>query len=312
MNRFSSTSQLPSLEENSMPRWLVLDGALLPELEKQLVLLAHQHSVAVEYRALLLGTRWENVADVGPYLVGYFPALETWVQSQSLAAYRYGVVFASDADFSVLEAHWKVLIACEHSGLEGALSRLYDPVIMQHLLSSTDDIKLSAWLGPMQTLWLPEPIQQHYWQISQIQFNQTEQTQTQQIVEKPLDNAVFTDNEWLGLSQASLYYSARRLMPHLQLFFPAKRLATEADTHQFIVERLNELHTLGSVDEQLATYYLNVFCRLGNVLDSNTRYPEVRTCLLDHTQPLSGRLRQANFMSISFVLNPRSPVKVLS
>lgn len=312
MNRFASTSTLPSLEENAMPRWLVLDGALLPELEKQLVLLAHQHSVSVEYRALLLGTRWEDVADVGPYLVGYFPALEAWAQAQSLAAYRYGVVFASDADFSALEAHWKILITCEHSGLEGAVSRLYDPVIMQHLLSSTDEIKLSSWLGPMQTLWLPEPIQQHYRQISQVQSTQAQQTQSEKIVVKPLDKVVFTDTEWLGLSQASLYYSAWRLMPHLQSFFPVKRLATEAHTHQFIVERLSELHTLGSVDEQLASYYLNVFCRLGNVLDSATLYPEVRACLLDHAQPLSARLRQANFMSISFALNPRSPVKALS
>ncbi len=294
MKNFSFCTQLP--QQSILPRWMILDGALLPKLEFTIATLGVTLSTNIEYRPLLLGTPWDKVSKLGPYLVQWSESIESW--AQEVAPYRYGVIFESDASIEDLVKHWKKLILCKQSGIEGNLTRLYDPVILLYLLKVTETTRFESWMGPMKSLWLPDLFGQQYWEAQS-------SSETSQI----LKEAFFNDKEWQSLSDASTAYTAWRLVQHMELYFPHKLQATKQETHAFVLQQLADLKPLGQVNEQLATYYLNIVCGLGNVLDKNSLYPEITTCLHDMAAPLEQRLKQANQLSVSFAQNPRDSVE---
>ncbi len=294
MRNFSFYNQLPP--KSILPRWMILDGALLPKLEFTIATLGVKLSTNIEYRSLLMGTSWDKVSELGPFLVQWSESIQSW--AQEVAPYRYGVIFESDASVKELEKHWKKLILCKQSGLEGNLTRLYDPNILLYLLKATEETRFESWMGPMKTLWLPDLFGEQYGEAQST--SETSQS---------LKEAFFSDEEWQSLSDASTAYTAWRLIQHIELYFPHKLEATKQETHAFILKQLSDLKPLGQVNEQLATYYLNIVCRLGNVLDKNSLYPEITTYLHDITAPLEQRLKQANQLSVSLAQNPRDSVE---
>ncbi|GAB2664946.1 DUF4123 domain-containing protein [Vibrio panuliri] len=281
---------------SNSPRWMILDGALLPKLEYQVATLGGELNTDIKYAPLLAATRWEKVSDLGPYLVTWSKEIEGW--AHNIAPYRYGVIFESDASIDDLETHWKELILCKHSGLENNLTRLYDPIIFLYLLEATEQTRFETWLGPMRNLWLPNLFNQ--------QYREAKSTST---TPKVLKEAFLNDEEWQSLSEASTAYTAWRLIQHIEEYFPDKLQATKQQTHTFVLQQLSDLNQLGQVNEQLATYYLNIICRLGNVLDEDSLYPEITACLCAPKVPLEQRLKQANHLSISLAQNPQDLVE---
>ncbi|NIY85493.1 DUF4123 domain-containing protein [Vibrio hepatarius] len=275
---------------------MILDGALLPKLEYKIATLGVELNINIRYYPLLRGTRWEKVSDLGPYLVTWSKEIEDW--AHDTAPYRYGVIFESDASIGDLETHWKKLILCQHSGLENQLARLYDPIIFLYLLKATEQTRFESWMGPMTNLWLPNLFNQQYWEAKSSS-------------ETPLflKETCFNDKEWQSLSDASTAYTAWRLIQHIESYFPHKLQATKQDTHTFVLQQLSDLKQLGQVNEQLATYYLNIVCRLGNVLGKNSLYPEITACLHNLKAPIEQRLKQANQLSVSLAQNPRGSVE---
>lgn len=294
MITFVSSTKLPT--ETRLPRWMILDGALLPKLEYNIATLGKELTSHLEYRPLLLGSRWEKVSDLGPYLVTWSKEIEDW--AHDTAPYRYGVIFESNASIGDLETHWKKLILCQHSGLENNLARLYDPIIFLYLLKSTQQTRFESWMGPMTHLWLPNVFNQQYWQAEST-------SATPQV----LKEALFNDEEWQSLSDASTAYTAWRLIEHIEAYFPDRLQASKQQTHAFVLQQLADLQQLGQVNEQFATYYLNIVCRLGDVLGKSSLYPEVTASLYDVKTPLEQRLKQANQLSVSLAQNPRDSVE---
>lgn len=294
MKTFPFCTEIPTVSR--LPRWMILDGALLPKLEFMVATLRRELSTNIEYRPLLRNTRWSNVSDVGPYLVTWAKEIEEW--AHETAPYRYGVIFESDACIADLETHWNKLIICQHSGLENDLTRLYDPIILHYLLTATEETRFESWMGPMKNLWLPNPFNQQYAEAKSC--SETPQA---------LKEAFFTDEEWQSLSDATTAYTAWRLIQHIEEYFPDKLQASKQETHAFVLQQLADLKQLGQVTEQCATYYLNIVCRLGNILAENSLYPQITACLRDVKVPLEQRLKHANQLSVSLAQKPRDEVE---
>ncbi|MFM2590196.1 DUF4123 domain-containing protein [Vibrio sp. TBV020] len=293
MRTFPIHSEIPP--QTNSPRWLILDGALLPNLELKIATLGVELSTNIEYRPLLRGTRWDKVSELGPYLVQWLENINSW--AQEVAPYRYGIIFDADSSIDELRRHWEKLILCKHLGLENNLARLYDPNIFLRLLKETEEARFESWMGPMTTLWLPNLFNQQYWEAKSLAGTTVD-----------LKEVTFNDKEWQSLSDASNEYTAWRLIQHIELYFPHKLQGSKQETHKFVLQQLIDLKQLGQINEQLATYYLNIVCRLGNVLGQNSHYPEITACLHNFKAPLEHRLKQANQLSISLARDPRDSV----
>ena len=273
----------------TLKRWMVLDGALLPELERQIYIASNKNGYPIEFSVLFRGMRWDSISQVGPYLVEYDARLADWVQLTS--PYHYGVIFDSSFPLADIEAHWRILITCEQFGLEGFLNRLYDAVVMRNLLESTTNERQEEWLGPMECLWLPDIIHQYYHQISVVNPGSSPLTK--------LEKAQFTDEEWQGLSDSAIEYTAYRVILHITNFFPALLKETISETYSFVLSCFEELKQLGTLSEQAALYYMNILGRVGPVLDDSTKHSDIKTCLIDNTKPLLARFKQANSLSLA-------------
>lgn len=267
--------------------WMILDGALIERLEPELIRLFCLQDAKLQHFNLFSCSRWHELHEIAPVLISYSPDIERWAQQQS--AWRFGLSFKSKEDLGTLINHWQNLMACEHQGLEGALARLFDPVVFKHLLDSTTLERQQAWLGPIEELWLPDVVHEHYWHCIPQQLK----------VDQECSNtgSIFTDQEWQGLSDAARFYTELRLLAHMEKFYPHSLPAGRVAKHQWVSEHLQELIELGANDERSAIRYLNVIGRLGNRWDESSRHPEIAQLLKRGAGPLSVRLAEADFLS---------------
>lgn len=318
MTLFTATETIDSLPESSNKgvseskrKWIIIDGALIVEDAQQILIdqFVNQHEHA-EFRNLFVNTKWKEVLDVAPMLVSYHPDIEAWAQSK--APWRFGLIFESDASFEELVEHWHTLIHCQHVGLEGSLSRLYDPIALYHLLNATEEARQVAWIGPMSKIWLPDYVEQHYFYAERPELADV----------TPLEQTQFTDPEWQGLTDAKRYASAYRLIQHVDDYFP-NYWRDKQDKHAHIVEQLILLSNLGEVTLQGATHYMNILCRIGDVWNKKNWRQENGKSISPHeaivslleqqqTQPLTDRLDFASQLALVYHLDELNNKEVIA
>lgn len=279
-------------------KWMIIDGALIVEDAQQILInqFVNQHEHA-EFRNLFVNTKWKEVLDVAPMLVSYHPDIEAWAQSK--APWRFGLVFESNASLEELVEHWYRLIHCQHVGLEGSLSRLYDPIALYHLLKATEEARQVAWLGPMSKIWLPDYVDNRYFYAERPEVSDVallEQTQ-------------FTDPEWQGLTDAKRYVSAYRLTQHVDKHFPDYWHGKDSK-QQHVIEQLKKLESLEQVTQKDATCYMNILCRLGDIWHSESPHKDIVAILEDKSQPIEDRLQEANLQALEFELEQRNNKEV--
>lgn len=275
--------------KTSRKKWLLIDGALLPQAHDTVLTdFVHRYE-GIQYRNVFVGTQWHDIADVGPMLVSYHPDIEAWAQAQQ--PWRFGLVFESSASLATLSQHWLRLSDCQHRGLEGTLCRLYDGIVLYHLLQQGNEERQASWLGPMEKVWLPDYVSQHYFYAKRPELEPL----------PTLEQVAFTDPEWQSLSDAKRYYAAHRLTQHMETYFPEYWLdkgLDNVDKHAHIIEQLTLLIPLGEVTQQGATYYMNLLGRLGNIWAKGNPHQEIVKLLKDTSSPLSERLEKANQLAL--------------
>jgi hypothetical protein len=279
-------------------KWMIIDGALIVE-DTQHILINQfvNHHQGAEFRNLFVNTKWKEVLDVAPMLVSYHPDIEAWAQSK--APWRFGLVFESNASLEELVEHWHTLIHCQHIGLEGSLSRLYDPIAFYHLLNATEEARQVAWLGPISKIWLPDYVDQHYFYAERPEL----------VDATPLERAQFTDPEWQGLTDAKRYASSFLLIQHIDQYFPDYWQENQ-NKPAHINEQLSKLNSLGELTMQGAVFYMNILCRMGDIWNENNgaansdesvnSYQEIVKILKQQEQPLTERLKAANKLALAY------------
>jgi hypothetical protein len=288
------------VSKTSKRLWMIIDGALLNDAHKVLPSQFANKKQHIEYKSVFQKSRWHDVADVGPLLISYDKEIEAWAQSQR--PWHFGLIFESDQPLKTLTQYWLTLSECQHQGLEGSLCRLYDGMIFYHLLNQAEETRQASWLGPMQKVWIPDYVNQHYLLAEKPNVKNA----------LPLEKVTFTDPEWQGLSDAKRYLSAYKLTQHVDEFFPDYWL-DKADKHAHALEQLSLLNDLGEVTQQGATYYMNILCRIGDIWnleskkadnDKDRPHEEI-VALLEQTstESLTDRLEAANQLALTYHLN---------
>jgi hypothetical protein len=279
-------------------KWMIIDGALIVE-DAQHILINQfvNHHQGAEFRNLFVNTKWKEVLDVAPMLVSYHPDIEAWAQSK--APWRFGLVFESNASLEELVEHWHTLIHCQHIGLEGSLSRLYDPIALYHLLNATEEARQATWLGPISKIWLPDYVDQHYFYAERPELADA----------TPLEYAQFMDPEWQGLTDAKRYASAHRLILHVDKHFP-DYWHDKDNKHQHVLEQLKKLESLEQVTQKDATCYMNILCRLGDIWRPESPHNDIAKILEDKSQPIEDRLQEANLQALEYELEQRNNKEV--
>lgn len=139
--------------------YLLVDGVLRSDAIRQL----YQRDEPLSIKPLFLGTRWEALKDQGPILVqAHTPSrlVEEWRTSPDW--HLDASALYSPAPAQVVSDHLRRFIAPpDHLG-RCSLLRFADPVVLHHWLSSYSADNLASVLGPIEHIWLRQPV--HSWQ----------------------------------------------------------------------------------------------------------------------------------------------------
>lgn len=139
----------------SQANYLLVDGALRPGALAGL----YQHHELFEIDPLYLGTRWQDLYDLGPILVKPLPdssLLSEWLINESLWA--DSTLIYSPASIEQLAEHLRRFISPSECGAATGVLRFSDPLVAHFWLSSFSGPS-DLHLGPIQHWWVAKPKQ---------------------------------------------------------------------------------------------------------------------------------------------------------
>lgn len=250
--------------------YLLLDGAQLPELERQLFEIADNPA----YQPLYLYAPWDTLREVSPCLVQVSEPLLRWFQT--LPA-NTGWLLASPLSLLPLADQLRRLIEVESPYGSRILLKLAAPETMACLLVDADPW---LWQGIAQ-VWLPSRAGWHHWQVGDA-------------LAAPLgDKFRITDTQWERLGELSWQHQLEVTHRHMVRWFPA-RLAEQSDPRSWIARWAKQAYQLGFQTEREQLLFFNVLGFVGDGWWGSDDYPTLTKLLtLPSVQTPSQRVEQA-------------------
>lgn len=136
----------PDVERDNL--YLLLDGAALPALQ-----IIYQQDDAPKVELLYRSTRHESMLEISPVLYCLSGQHRMWEHRRHWQS--SGLLFESSVNIDALADHMRSLLSVTLPSGELAFCRFYDPALTERFFASLTLEELSAWLGPIGTLWLP-------------------------------------------------------------------------------------------------------------------------------------------------------------
>lgn len=201
--------------------YLLLDGAQIDGLVARIYSLEESPSLHLLYQQ----STYEALADVGPLLVAVRPHSELAQVFQQEWRATAGIWLESDASEDALVEHLRSLIHVRLEGDQTTLFRYHDPRIMALWLGAMKADERDPLMGP----------------VERIRLSTDSAAELMLLREnKPQTFARYDDTPWLRLSREQLEHMSqakhacfdRRLLAHLQRFFPESLQGMDAAAQQ--------------------------------------------------------------------------------
>lgn len=235
---------LPSDLPWKTPAYLLLDGVSVPNLAQQLFQWDNQAY------SLYQSTRWQELADISPYLIALKgandPLLAYFTEH---ASEEWGYLLFSDVDAHALWEHWRHLLSVEHpSGVE-VMPRIADSAVMHQLFGLAEKNSSARWFGPVSHVCLPDGVA----------INWQQHTRPQPAIAEP-ETYRLTDQELTALGEVEFRNFVSGLTEHLHTYF-ADFMATFApeDRRPYAQALADDAYQKGFASEQEITLYANVY-----------------------------------------------------
>ncbi|WP_347928700.1 DUF4123 domain-containing protein [Pseudomonas helvetica] len=145
----------------SQANFLLIDGVLRPDAITHL----YQRSEPLEIEPLYIGTRWQELHDLGPILVSLRGSSDLISETlQNAIQPADSSLLYSLAPMNIVAGHLRRFIAPPDVLGSNALLRFADPLVARYWLGSYQGAHLDAMLGPIEAWHVPE--NQHSWELA--------------------------------------------------------------------------------------------------------------------------------------------------
>ncbi|MBL0521218.1 DUF4123 domain-containing protein [Aeromonas enteropelogenes] len=250
--------------------YLLLDGAQIPDLERQLFDVTDKPA----YQPLYLYAPWDSLREVSPCLVEANSQLLTWFQALPTNA---GWLLASPLPLMPLADRLRQLIEVESPYGSRILLKLAAPETMACLMV---DPEPWLWQGVAQ-VWLPTRDGWQHW-LAKVDLA------------TPLgEKCKLTDPQWARLGEVSWQNQLESTYRHMEQWFPV-RLAEQSDPGAWIAHWAKQAYQLGFQTERDVLLFFNVLGFLGESWWKGDAYPVVTKLLTTASaQTPSQRVEQA-------------------
>lgn len=279
---------LPAIE-TSQPIYLLLDGAQIDALAKQVALL----DAADQVMPLYAGTRLQDVIEVSPLLV-QVSSLTPFAELLESDENKNGcLILESDAGFDALFCYWQAqLFALSPESSEPMVFRLYDPRIFAAFQKTEHSLEKRRLFGPCHRIWC--------WNKKEICWEnfQTEETVDAAIWQQ--SPFVMTQAHLDVLFELKIEHFIHQLHQHIQSYFP-QLLPPDETCEDFARFVYQKSMALGFESPQSIFYFANIWCHLGDSCLDKSIYPEIAILLTEPSQQIpqqrikSAALQLANY-----------------
>jgi len=257
---------LPSDLPWKTPAYLLLDGVSVPNLAQQLFQWDNQAY------SLYQSTRWQELADISPYLIALKGANDPLLAYfREHAALEWGYLLFSDADVHQLWSHLRHLLTVEHpSGVE-VMPRIADPAVMRPLFALAEQARSARWFGPVTHICLPDGVAAEW-----------HRHQRPDPANAEPDTYRLTDSELTALGEVEFRNFVSGLSEHLQTYFPDFMSSFAGpERRQYAQKIADDAYQQGFASEQEITLYANVFGYLAG--EPVTEHPDIFLLLAEST-----------------------------
>ncbi|MBP5958674.1 DUF4123 domain-containing protein [Pseudomonas anatoliensis] len=257
---------LPSDLPWKTPAYLLLDGVSVPNLAQQLFQWDNQAY------SLYQSTRWQELADISPYLIALKGANDPLLAYfREHAALEWGYLLFSDADAHQLWSHLRHLLTVEHpSGVE-VMPRIADPAVMRPLFALAEQASSARWFGPVTHICLPDGVAAEW-----------HRHQRPDPANAEPDTYRLTDSELTALGEVEFRNFVSGLSEHLQTYFPDFMSSFAGPARRQYAQKIaDDAYQQGFASEQEITLYANVFGYLAG--EPVTEHPDIFLLLAEST-----------------------------
>ncbi|ALP39789.1 DUF4123 domain-containing protein [Aeromonas schubertii] len=258
--------------------YLLLDGAQLPELERQLFEVVDSPA----YQPLYLYSPWDSLREVSPCLVEASVELLEWFQTLPANG---GGLLSSSLRLLPLAERLRALIEVESPYGSRILLKLAQPDGMYRLLQDDEpwlwEGIRQVWTGARQQLLPNAPVQWWHKRVAPT------------LGPRQGERLRLSDPQWARLGEVTWLSTLDIIWRHMEKWFP-ERLAEQVDAGAWVSHWANKGYPLGFHSERDLLFFFNVLGYLGDTWWDTGEYPEVQTLLRTlSSQTPSQRVEQA-------------------
>ncbi|WP_027708395.1 DUF4123 domain-containing protein [Zooshikella ganghwensis] len=262
--------------------YLLLDSVRFDNIKRWI----YEADPVPQMRTLYLNTELHDIAVVSPELVKVEMYSPLWARFMAEGLdLQAGIIFFSEYSFEALITHcqwWcRVLNQCN----DVAICRLYDTNLCGWLFKASLPKQLTYLLGPISDLYC-------YREGEWLAFKNAQPNTDNNY------DALLTlgQNQWSAVSDAKYHFFLKRLVQHMDMFFPDFLSGLNQQKKLERADRLyNEAASLNFETEQDILFYCNVIGFLGFDVLQPDIYPEIYALLTQSSSLTpSQRIKEAS------------------
>lgn len=246
------------MKSSSQANLLLIDGVLRPDAIASL----YQRGEPLEIQPLYIGTRWQELHDLGPILVSIQGSSNLIGETYQSALHQADAcLMSSSAQINVVANHLRRLIAPPDVLGGKGLLRYADPLVARYWLGSYQSKHLDAILGPIDAWHVPKS--EHSWEVVKRPEWQSFHRES-----PPLEwvdaYAQLGEVQLNALDQAARWRLKERLHLSLEQNHPeALTLIPKSQMTQWFDDRLDEAKAWGLASERSLAIWVEYSLRWG-------------------------------------------------
>ncbi|WP_407333316.1 DUF4123 domain-containing protein [Enterovibrio sp. 27052020O] len=260
---------LPDIEANQNPLYILLDGTVIEDAVKLSYELAANQDIEIIYS----GTVLNIVSNLSPIILPLKNNQVLLNAAMDKKPHDWGIVFEAEASTSDVAEHLKTVIKADLGNGSTSVFRFYLPHVVGRIALASTDTQKHRLFGPITKIWSQSRADK-IWETTEITY-----------FEKPPQEEnngwmALSDNQLTALGEAAKQHFHYRALDHVNQHFPNHFYqASPQDQLLKIESYVKQGQSYGLSSEMESLCFINILCMLGEEALEGEKHSDVKKLL---------------------------------
>ncbi|OEE66333.1 hypothetical protein A1OO_11135 [Enterovibrio norvegicus FF-33] len=260
---------LPDIEANQNPLYILLDGAVIEDAAKLSYELAANQDIEIIYS----GTVLNIVANLSPIILPLKNNQVLLNAAMDKKPHDWGIVFEAEASTSDVADHLKTVIKADLGNGSTSVFRFYLPHVVGRIALASTDTQKHRLFGPITKIWSQSRADK-IWETTEITYFEKPPQ------EENIGWMALSDNQLTALGEAAKQHFHYRALDHVNQHFPKHFYrASPQDQLLKIESYVKQGQSYGLSSEMESLCFINILCMLGEEALEGEKHSDVKKLL---------------------------------